>query len=165
MEKIEIYTFRNGNEISREGLDILHKSGVSEDEIAERLGISRMGLWKVRKKLGWELVGRCDRGIPRKTAEEKRVNWNKYMKQYREKNGDKFRHANIRVDGKVVRRSRHNAAIILGRVLKDNEVVHHIDGDPMNDNYDNLMVFSSQGDHLAYHRGEDVQPVKTELVK
>ena len=36
----------------------------------------------------------------------------------------------------------------LGRFLEEKEVVHHIDGDPQNNALDNLMVFSSNGEHL-----------------
>jgi hypothetical protein len=68
-------------------------------------------------------------------------------------------HAVIRVDGECVKRSRHNAVFVIGRHLLPGEVVHHVDGDVSNDSYDNLMVFGSQCDHLAYHRGESVNPV------
>ena len=37
----------------------------------------------------------------------------------------------------------------LGRYLTSKEVVHHIDGNSKNNNPDNLMVFGSNGEHLA----------------
>lgn len=40
---------------------------------------------------------------------------------------------------------------ILGRGLKQNEVVHHIDGNRRNNDPVNLMVFSSSSDHMRYH--------------
>jgi hypothetical protein len=39
----------------------------------------------------------------------------------------------------------------LGRKLKKNEVVHHIDGNRRNNDPHNLMVFSSNSDHIRHH--------------
>lgn len=39
----------------------------------------------------------------------------------------------------------------LGRYLIPLEVVHHIDGDKKNDDIDNLLLFSSQGEHAYHH--------------
>lgn len=39
----------------------------------------------------------------------------------------------------------------LGRFLTDNEVVHHIDENKLNNSPDNLMVFSSPSEHMKYH--------------
>lgn len=44
----------------------------------------------------------------------------------------------------------------LGRYLKDNEVVHHIDRNKKNNNPDNLMVFATASDHSAYHAGHPI---------
>ena len=41
---------------------------------------------------------------------------------------------------------------ILGRALGSEEVVHHIDGNPRNNQPENLFVFSSQADHAAHHK-------------
>lgn len=40
----------------------------------------------------------------------------------------------------------------LGRYLEPKEVVHHIDGNPSNNDLVNLMLFSNNTEHLAYHR-------------
>lgn len=54
---------------------------------------------------------------------------------------------------------RHTHRIVMedkiGRKLKKGEVVHHIDGDRRNNHPENLMVFSSQADHLDWHRVND----------
>ena len=41
---------------------------------------------------------------------------------------------------------------ILRRYLKDDEVVHHIDSDRLNNDPSNLMVFATHADHARYHQ-------------
>ena len=43
------------------------------------------------------------------------------------------------------------AELMLGRPLVMGEVVHHIDGNKRNNSPENLMVFSSQAEHAAWH--------------
>ncbi|WP_373222702.1 HNH endonuclease signature motif containing protein [Flavonifractor plautii] len=43
------------------------------------------------------------------------------------------------------------AELMLGRPLQPGEVVHHIDSDKRNNSPDNLMVFVSQAEHVAWH--------------
>jgi len=136
---------------------------LGETKISEKLGLSRMGLWKIRKKMGVIRRHRCDKGILRKDPEEIRLARNKYHREYRKRMGNPG-HAVIRVNEKCTKRSRHNATFVIGRILMEEEVVHHIDENVRNDSYNNLMVFANQRDHLAYHRGEDIKAVEAEIL-
>ena len=50
-----------------------------------------------------------------------------------------------------VRRAQIVMEQTLGRGLTLDEVVHHIDGDPLNDGPENLQLFPSTADHSRYH--------------
>lgn len=51
---------------------------------------------------------------------------------------------------------RLNAEKKLGRKLKSTECVHHIDEDKLNNELDNLMIFKTNADHAAFHKGRDI---------
>jgi hypothetical protein len=40
----------------------------------------------------------------------------------------------------------------IGRYLLLNEIVHHIDKNPLNNNINNLELFANNGEHIKYHR-------------
>ena len=48
----------------------------------------------------------------------------------------------------------------LGRDLLTAEVVHHRDGDTLNNDIDNLILFVSQSEHLRYHHQIRIESVK-----
>lgn len=43
----------------------------------------------------------------------------------------------------------------IGRLLREEEVVHHIDRDRSNNTPDNLLIFASNADHAAFHQHEE----------
>ena len=43
--------------------------------------------------------------------------------------------------------------------LQEGHVVHHIDNNNYHNLPSNLMVFTTQGDHIRHHRGFDVEPL------
>lgn len=45
----------------------------------------------------------------------------------------------------------------LGRKLNESEVVHHIDEDKHNNAEENLIVFKTNSDHIAFHHGCDIE--------
>jgi hypothetical protein len=67
----------------------------------------------------------------------------------------------VRVNGKYVREHRLVAEKMLGRALRRREVVHHIDGNTLNNDPSNLQVFDSNGQHTAHHRAEKRKRVST----
>ena len=94
-------------------LDKLELQGLSEAQIANDLNCSRMALYNYRKRINHPQIMRSDKGVERKTAEEKRLTRNKYRRNYpaKTRNG---------------RQLRKIALQTLGRRLKKGEVIHHL---------------------------------------
>jgi hypothetical protein len=58
-----------------------------------------------------------------------------------------------------VRRHRLVVEKAIGRYLDPEEVVHHIDGDKLNNSIENLMLFATTRDHTIYHsRSQEDSP-------
>ena len=73
----------------------------------------------------------------------------KYLAVYLPNHPDAF------VDGYVYEH-RIVASKMLGRKLKSEEHVHHKDENGLNNSPDNLMIFATNSDHIAYHHGVNV---------
>lgn len=57
----------------------------------------------------------------------------------------------IWVNGKLTLEHRHVMSEHLGRALRSDEVVHHLDGNPINNDISNLQLMN-QSDHIALHQ-------------
>lgn len=51
-----------------------------------------------------------------------------------------------------IEQSRFIMEQIIGRFLEKKEVIHHINGKTNDDNQENLMLFSSNPEHMKFHR-------------
>ncbi len=58
----------------------------------------------------------------------------------------------IKVNGRLVMEHRYVMERHLGRALGRSEVVHHINGDRLDNRVENLEVKGSQGEHLLEHQ-------------
>lgn len=114
-------------------------------KIAEILGVNRTSVDRACKKLGLKK----NRTGPK--SAERHTNW---------KGGKKMvgrywyiytsTHPN-RTTQNYIAEHRLVAEQKLGRFLTRTEVVHHLDGNPINNHPDNLVVFQSNAAHLAQH--------------
>ena len=82
------------------------------------------------------------------------INWNNG--QYITLRGQVFlkrpQHQNADKRG-YIRRSIYNMSKYLNRPIKNNELVHHKDGNPTNDDIDNLVIISRQTHASLHHKG------------
>jgi len=58
----------------------------------------------------------------------------------------------IGINGRMVYEHRLIAEQALGRKLKDQEEVHHIDGNPSNNSHDNLVICPDRAYHVLLHK-------------
>ena len=149
-----IWILKNKQVITKERLDKMELAGMSEQEIATVLGITRQYLHRVRCKMNWPQTTRSDKGVERIPAEEKKRRRREYMKkyfgEYRKANPDKFKYKAIRIGNKIVKEHRYKMEQHLGRKLLRSEIVHHIDGNRLNNSIENLEIMS-QGEHILLH--------------
>jgi len=133
--------------------------------LGEMYGISRQGVWKALRRLGidtrkrrlsvecyWcgvvfhRTKGRLRRNIRNFCSDGCYVSWLGEMG----------------ADYIPNRHGQRLARAIVGGYFKliEGMVVHHEDKNTLNNRLDNLRVFSSQGDHIRYHRGVlGIEPV------
>ncbi len=114
------------------------------EEIGIRLGVSAKVANKACKRFGFQMRRRGPKSGPEHKG------WKGGI--HADKSGYVLvhfpNHPSSNSSG-YVRQHRLIAEKILGRPLLATEVVHHIDDDPANNSPENLMVFETNGQHLA----------------
>jgi hypothetical protein len=110
-----------------------YKSGKTAKEISKILG---MGLSTVYRSLRQEGIKADHKGL--KGANHPQWNGGSYD-QNKSKNWNSSKKARVLF------------AILIGRELTEDEVVHHHDEDPSNNDPSNLWLFPNTGSHSAYH--------------
>lgn len=114
-------------EWTKEKTDFLikHYKCYSDEKLGEKLGASEGIVYRKREELGLTIVTR----VP--------FIQGGYYRQY--------------VDGKRVWSHRYEAEKKIGRKLKESEPVHHVDGDKLNNNHNNLYVCRDRSHHGTVH--------------
>jgi hypothetical protein len=136
--------------------------GLSDREIAKRCRVSVAGFVKAIRQGSGRLwlrtrpANRNDKGVERKSEEHKRSVRNACQRRYHERHGSSKKRDMIRFSGRLVSEGRVIAFLILGRWLSSDEIIHHEDKNPKNNDPNNLFLFESSSDHMKYHNGEQV---------
>lgn len=136
---------RSGEVLSSAELRKMDAERIPEEEIAKYHGISRMGLWKARKRLGiLRERRRADAGKPRIPDEMKKAKHREYMRVYRQKNPQKFKRNQYQL-GQIFEK-------VVGRPRRKGEVIHHIDGNPQNNDHRNLVICNHTYHMQVFHK-------------
>lgn len=123
---------------------LIEEKALQQKAVADLLGVSEDWVQRACKRLGLA----TQRTGPR--AGELHPEWRggvKYQKGYRYVYAPD--HPNART-GRYIAEHRLVMEQVLGRYLERTEVVHHKDGNPLNNHPDNLEVFQSNADHLKH---------------
>jgi len=134
-------------------------------ELAKRHGLTRQGVWKILKRAGIDTTNRklpvscavCGAVIERHKC--------RIRKQLNHFCSEACYHAFLEAgNGHPYKPNRHGSRIGRMKVskyfeLKPGYIVHHENRSQFDNRLANLRVFATQGDHLRYHRGFDVEPI------
>jgi hypothetical protein len=132
-----------GPEILKQ-IENYYLEGLCSREIHELVGISQKVIQKIAKREGYKIPPQGGPGGERAGQWKggKTIDKNGYVLIH------KPGHPSCNSGG-YVREHRLVMEGILGRYLTREEVVHHKDGNKMNNNPDNLQVYANNGLHLA----------------
>jgi hypothetical protein len=126
-------------------------------QIGSELGKTRQAIWYLIRKYGIDVSKaerfdvRCD--ICSKVFSLTRKRFTKSIKHFCSRGCyKKYLHNPDYIGWRNGQRiGRYTLESSLQRRLRPGEVVHHIDGNDMNNELGNLMLFSSPSEHLAFH--------------
>lgn len=136
---------------------VLYEEGLLSCEmIGREMGVTRQAVYEALMKAGVDTRKRdrvvrcagCGGGVVRSRARIRGVE--------RVFCGDVCRREwTKRGDFQAERVGSRRAKEVIGAVLGENAwfVAHHVDGNPGNNDRENLWAFRTQGDHMMYHRG------------
>jgi len=134
------------------------KDHLTMDEIGEKCGVSRMAIKKhldrlgVHSSMGELVITECN-GCGRKLTVNRR-RWKYNRSNYC---NEACYYQELAKSGyNPSRKGRKEARELVSQyfILKPGHVVHHKDADETNNSINNLAVFSTNGDHVAYTRGD-----------
>jgi len=124
------------------------KYNMSEQQIADYMGISRQTLYKLRLKYNCKRIKRTYLK-PLINLEQRKATNRKAQAAYK---------ARLKAQGLPVTRGRNSRELrkialnTLGRRLKPGEVIHHIDNNPTNNNRNNLVICTQAYHRSVFHR-------------
>jgi transposase len=153
--------------ISDKELITLYQKGIGVEQLARHFGISNRRVSKVLKENGIPLRYGF-RGLHSEQSKNKMSESRKGPKNHNWNGGISRRWAgHIAIKSPTHPFADQQGYVLkhrlvmekhLGRYLKPTEVVHHIDGNPANNRFSNLMIFPSNAAHSAFHRKQNPRP-------
>jgi len=130
-------------------------------QLAQQYGITRQGIWKALNKYGIDTTKRsvevpckqCGKVILKKKCQ--------IRNRYRNFCSRTCYFAYFSLNTLISRQGQRIGRKVMNSFfkLKSKYVVHHEDGNEMNNNINNLRVFASNGEHISYHRGGNSKPI------
>lgn len=148
---------------------LVNKEKLSLEEVEARTGMSRQGIWKRLKTAGVFIPRSAPGGAPGKRTKVACGYCGVLVERYQQTlvklrqmqafcNPECYAASLAQHPYEAWRQGCRLARVIVSQhfPLQHEHIVHHKDGDERNNDLSNLMVFASNADHMAHHRGRKV---------